>query len=109
MLDRRRDDNEHEELEPRTAPLDDAEANPRGWDKPRVTDRARAAIRASIDEMSKTPGSGVAMCHAQGKTTVFLSADGKYIVEHTPDGPIIRKPLRGSAEPVHREIRGIGR
>ena len=78
-------------LRPAGAPLDDAEADLRDWDKPGVADRALAAIRASIDEMSRTPGSGVAICHAQGKTAVYLSDDGKYIVEHAPDGTITRK------------------
>ena len=48
------------------------------------------------------------MCHAQGKTAVYLSDDGQYIVEHSPAGTIVRKPLRASAEPVHRESRGRG-
>ena len=80
----------------------------RDWDKPGVAERAWKALSASIDEMSRTPGSGVAMCHAQGKTAVYLSDDGQYIVEHSPDGTIVRKPLRASAEPVHRESRGRG-
>ena len=29
----------------------------------------------SITEMSETPGSGIAMCHRQGKTAVYLSDD----------------------------------
>ena len=69
------------------------DGNPRDWDKPGVADRAWEVIDDSIDEMSRTPGSGVAMCHAQGKTAVYLSDDGKYIVEHSPDGMIIRTPL----------------
>lgn len=63
------------------------------WDEPGVADGTWAAICASIDEMSRTSGSGVAMCHAQRKTAVYLSDDGKYVVEHTPDGTIIRTPL----------------
>ena len=70
--------------------------NLRDWDKPGVADRAWASIRASIDEMSRTPGSGVAMCHAQGKTAVYLSDDGEDIVEHAPDGTIARKPFPAS-------------
>lgn len=43
-----------------------------------------------LKRMENTPGSGVAMCHQQGKTAVYLSDDGKYIVEHPPHGPITR-------------------
>ena len=93
MPDRRREEEEHEALCPRAVPLDDAEADLRDWDKPGVADRAWASIEASIDEMSRTPGSAVAMCHAQGKTAVYLSDDGKYIVEYSPDGKFIRTPL----------------
>ena len=70
--------------------------NLRDWDKPGVAERALEALPASIDEMSRTPGSGVAMCHAQGKTAVYLSDDGKYIVEHAPDGTITRRPFIAS-------------
>ena len=49
---------------------------------PGVTDQTWAAIRASIDEMSRTSGSGVGMCHGQGKTAVYLLDDGKSLVEH---------------------------
>ena len=72
------------------------DANLRDWAKPGVAQRALKALQASIDEMSRTPGSGVAMCHAQGKTAVYLSDDGKYLVEHEPDGTIIRKPFTAS-------------
>ena len=33
------------------------------------------------------------MCHEQGKTAVYLSDDGKYLVEHPPHGPIKRTPF----------------
>ena len=47
----------------------------------------------SITEMSQTPGSGIAMCHRQGKTAVYLSDDETSIIEHPPHGPITRTPL----------------
>ena len=47
----------------------------------------------SITEMSETPGSGIAMCHRQGKTAVYLSDDETSIIEHPPHGPITRTPL----------------
>lgn len=51
------------------------------------------AIFERIDEMERTPGSGIAMCHQQGKTAVYVSGDRKYLVEHPPHGPI-RRTLR---------------
>ncbi len=47
------------------------------------------AIRA----MSEEPGSGVRMCHEQGKTAVYLSHDRQSIIEHEPDGTIRHLPL----------------
>ena len=47
----------------------------------------------SITEMSETPGSGIAMCHRQGKSAVYLSDDEPSIIEHPPHGPITRTPL----------------
>ena len=51
------------------------------------------AISKRFDEMERTPGSGTAMCHQQGKTAVYVSEDRKYLVEHPPHGPI-RRTLR---------------
>ncbi len=51
------------------------------------------AIFERIDEMERTPGSGIAMCHQQGKTAVYVSEDRKYLVEHPPHGAI-RRTLR---------------
>ena len=48
--------------------------------------------------MARTPGSGTAMCHEQGKTAVYLSADGQFIVQHPPHGPITFTPFRGERE-----------
>ena len=45
------------------------------------------AILERIDEMERTPKSGVAMCHKQGKTAVYVSKDRKYLIEHPPHGP----------------------
>lgn len=52
-----------------------------------------AALIDDLQQMQRTPGSGVTMCHAQGKTAVYLSGDRKYIVEHPPHGPITRTPV----------------
>ena len=52
-----------------------------------------AALIDGLKQMQQTPGSGVAMCHAQGKTAVYLSGDRKYIVEHPPHGPVTRTPV----------------
>ena len=53
---------------------------------PGVGERAIGALRASIREMERAPGSGISMCHRQGKTAVFLADDGTSIVEHAPEG-----------------------
>ena len=50
----------------------------------------------AIARMTETPDSGIAMCHRQGKTAVYLSDDGLCIVEHPPHGPITRTPLADS-------------
>ena len=52
-----------------------------------------AALIGDLRQLQQTPGSGVTMCHAQGKTAVYLSRDRKYIVEHPPHGPITRTPV----------------
>lgn len=54
------------------------------------------AISKRIDEMERTPGSGIAMCHQQGKTAVYVSEDRKYLVEHPPHGTV-RRILRRQA------------
>ena len=46
-----------------------------------------------IREMSEEPGSGVRMCHEQGKTAVYLSEDGQWLIEHESNGTIRRKPF----------------
>ena len=51
------------------------------------------AIRQDMEEMRRTPRSGVKMCHEQGKTAVYLSADKQYIVHEPPNGPITRRRL----------------
>ena len=56
-------------------------------------DHARG-LRAAIRRMEQTPDSGIAMCHRQGKTAVYLSDDKTHIVEHPPHGPIKQIPLR---------------
>lgn len=56
-------------------------------------DERERRMEQSITEMARTPGSGIAMCHEQGKTAVYLSEDKTCIVEHPPHGPITRTPL----------------
>lgn len=51
------------------------------------------AIRQDMEEMRRTPRSGVRMCHEQGKTAVYLSADKQYIIHEPPHGPITRRRL----------------
>ena len=46
-----------------------------------------------IRAMSEQAGSAVRMCHEQGKTAVYLSHDGRSIVEYDPHGIIRRVPL----------------
>ena len=55
------------------------------------------ALRQAIEEMSRTPGSGVRMCHEQGKTAVYLSKDGAHIIHHAPDGTIRKTALNRAA------------
>ena len=57
-----------------------------------------------IEEMERTPNSGIAMCHAQGKTAVYVSEDGQHIVEHPPHGPITRRPREG--RPIKDAVKG---
>lgn len=58
------------------------------------------SLDEAIAEMDRTPNSGVKMCHAQGKTAVYVSQDGRFLVEHPPHGPIklIPRKLESSAE-----------
>ena len=58
-----------------------------------TTTDAAGTLEDAIRAMDGEPGSGVRMCHEQGKTAVYLSDDGKYIVEHEPSGIIRRLPL----------------
>ena len=53
----------------------------------------RTPLDEDIRGMSEEPGSGVRMCHEQGKTAVYLSNDGRSIVEHEPNGLIRHLPL----------------
>ena len=39
-------------------------------------------LQAAIREMERKAGSGISMCHRQGKTAVYLADDGTSIVEH---------------------------
>ena len=42
--------------------------------------------------MANTPNSGIAMCHAQGKTAVYLSEDGRYTSSTTrPTSPLRKR------------------
>ena len=63
------------------------------WKDPVRLREAAEALDQAIRAMCAEPGSGVRMCHAQGKTAVYLSRDGRYIVEHEPNGTIRHLPL----------------
>ena len=52
-----------------------------------------------IREMSRTRGSSVEMCHAQGKTAVYLSDDGLHLISHQPNGTIAKKRLHSPGNP----------
>ena len=52
-----------------------------------------------IAEMERTPNSGVKMCHEQGKTAVYRTDDGKWLVEHPPHGPITLRPFKPDSGP----------
>ena len=64
------------------------------WTDPVRLREAAEALDQAIRAMCAEPGSGVRMCHEQGKTAVYLSVrDGRYIVEHEPNGTIRHLPL----------------
>ena len=65
----------------------------RDWTEPTRRREAADALDRDIKAMSEEPGSGVRMCHEQGKTAVYLSRDGRFIVEHEPHGAIRHEPL----------------
>ena len=52
-----------------------------------------------IRERSRTRGSSVEMCHAQGKTAVYLSDDGVHLISHQPNGTISKKRLTSPNDP----------
>ena len=56
-------------------------------------EEAAGLLERDIRAMEDEAGSSIAMCHEQGKTAVYLSDDGKYIVEREPGGAIRRLPL----------------
>ena len=57
---------------------------------------ATDALARRLREMSEQPGSSVRMCHEQGKTAVYLSRDGRWLVHHAPDGTIRYQRYRPS-------------
>ena len=59
---------------------------------PRPSDMMHA-IFEQLDQMERTPRSGVTMCHEQGKTAIYVSDDKQYIIEEPPHGSI-RRALR---------------
>ena len=69
----------------------------RDWSSSSKRREAGAALERDIQAMSEEPGSGVRMCHEQGKTAVYLSDDGQFIVEHGPNGAVSRLALDASA------------
>ena len=72
--------------------------SPSDWRGKRVNTKTRRTDQSGpfarrIGEMSKTRRNSVRMCHAHGKTAVYLSDDGQQIVEHEPNGTIRKKRL----------------
>lgn len=59
-------------------------------------DEAPDPLGTRIRELSRTRGSSVEMCHAQGKTAVYLSDDGLDLISHPPNGTITKNRLRTS-------------
>ena len=62
-------------------------------DQPTRPTEGQRRLDQAIARTTQTPDSGIAMCHRQGKTAVYLSDDETCIVEHPPHGPIRRTPL----------------
>ena len=61
--------------------------------------QAPDSLGRRIREMSRTRGSSVAMCHAQGKTAVYLSDDGHDLISHQPNGTIAKNRLDSPGHP----------
>ena len=78
---------EHEEAT-KQRPRGAAMTTSRDWTKPTRHHEAAEALDHDIKTMSEEPGSGVRMCHEQGKTAVYLSRDGRFVIEHEPHGPV---------------------
>ena len=72
---------------------DRAMTTSRDWSTPETRREAARALEREIQAMSEEPGSGVRMCHEQGKTAVYLSDDEQFLIEHEPNGTIHRVPL----------------
>ena len=58
-----------------------------------LEEEAVGLLERDIRAMEEEAGSSIGMCHEQGKTAVYLSEDGKYIVEREPSGTICQLPL----------------
>ena len=71
--------------------------NLRNWTDPEIAEEAMTELRRQMRQADEDPDSGIAMCHRQGKTAVYLSDDGRSIVEHSPDGTITETPFSPSA------------
>ena len=69
----------------------------RDWTSSTHRNEAAEALDRDIRAMSEEPGSGIRMCHEQGKTAVSLSDDGQFIVEHEPNGTIRHLPREETA------------
>ena len=65
----------------------------RDWSTLETRREAARALERDIQAMSEEPGSGVRMCHEQGKTAVYLSDDEQFLIEHEPNGAIRRVQL----------------
>ena len=63
------------------------------WTGPAVDEEADGTLERDILAMDAEAGSGVRMCHEQRKTAVYLSEDGRHIVEQEAAGAVRRHPL----------------
>ena len=70
--------------------------NLRNWTDPEIAAEAIQGLRREMRQAGEDPDSGIAMCHRQGKTAVYLSDDGHSIIEHSPDGTITQTPFSPS-------------
>ena len=80
----------------------------RRWNAPGVAEQAMQALRTSIREMERVPGSSITMCHRQGKTAVYLADDDRRLSSTQRRGLGKRRRLRRSPCGARRPILRAG-